>query len=387
MTVTVGRGVTTVRVTGFVDASLIPEFTHTYVPGNRFERGDGCMSRQFRNRVTATALGGFLFGVALLTTGTADAALVAGGGRQVEFAGGVLGLPCHSTPSAESMTVPADGTVRLVNRTGHLARLRLDGARTGLIPDDGSTEVAFHRGTTAVTLDPTCAITDRATPVLISASPSLTAGPGTMPAPGDPDTGPPGTPFAPGDGGTGGEPADSDSTLFDSPAPAIRSQRPSVPVPGRLTTIAPTTIAPTTIAAQPATIGQATIGPATIRPDRSHVAAQAEPQDGAARRTTTHRPGGTTRAVAPGVPPGDDETIPPGVPGPGRPASPTEAAPGHPAGSRSGVAVEPAAAERPLPDSQPLGLLAVIATVCVLGVTIAIIRAIVSERAYRANVA
>lgn len=382
MTVTVGRGVTTVRVTGFVDASLIPEFTHTYVPGNRFERGDGCMSRQFRNRVTATALGGFLFGAALLTTGTADAGQVAGGDRQVVFAGGMLGLPCDSTPSAESMTVPADGTVRLVNRTGHLARLRLGGARKGLIPDDGSTEVVFHRGTTAVTLDPTCAITDRATPVLINASPSLTGGPGPMPAPGDPDPGPPGAPFAPGDGDTGGEPADSDSTLFDSPAPAIRSQRPSVPVPGRLTTIAPTTIA-----ARPTTIG-----PATIRPDRSHVAAQAEPQDGAARRTTAHRPGGTTRAVAPGVPPGDDETIPPGVPGPGRPASPTGTAPGHPAGSRSGVAAEPAAAERPLPDSQPpdsqpLGLLAVIATVCVLGVTIAIIRAIVSERAYRANVA
>ena len=71
------------------------------------------MSRRVRNRVTATALGGLLLGAALLTTGTASADQVEGGGWQVVFGGGgVLGISCRSTPSVESMVVPAEGPVR-----------------------------------------------------------------------------------------------------------------------------------------------------------------------------------------------------------------------------------------------------------------------------------
>ena len=86
------------------------------------------MSRQVRHRVTAVALGGFLLGAALLTTGTANADQVEGGGWQVVFGGGgVLGISCQSTPSVESMIVPAEGTVRVVNRTGHGAKLVING--------------------------------------------------------------------------------------------------------------------------------------------------------------------------------------------------------------------------------------------------------------------
>ena len=132
------------------------------------------MSRRVRNRVTATVLGGFLLGAALLTTGTASADQVEGGGRQVVFAGGgVLGLSCRSTPSVESMVVPANGRVLLVNRTGRGARLQLNGASKGSIPDDGSAEVVFRHGTTAVTLDPGCAIADETTPVLVVSSPRV----------------------------------------------------------------------------------------------------------------------------------------------------------------------------------------------------------------------
>jgi len=42
---------------------------------------------------------------------------------------------------------------------------------------------------------------------------------------------------------------------------------------------------------------------------------------------------------------------------------------------------------RPQPEYRPVGLLALTAAICVLGVTIALIRAIVSERAYRTNLA
>jgi hypothetical protein len=334
------------------------------------------MSRRVRNRVTATALGGFLLGAALLTTGTANAEQVEGGGRQVVFAGGgVLGLSCRSTPSVESMIVPADGRVRLVNRTGHGARLRLNGESMGSIPDDGSTEVVFRRGTTAVTLDPSCAITDQATPVLVTATPTLTARPDPIPVPAAPDTDPDATPVAPTEPGTPAAPADSGSALPDSAAPATRPQRPSTTAAGRPATVRPDTSRANSVAAQAAT-----------------TAAQAMPLGGAASRVKTRTPlRGTAGAVVPafsGMPPGDDKTILPGVPSLDLPAAPTAAAPELPAGTSSGiVAAEPVAAMRPLPESRPHGLLAVIAVVCVLGVAISVIRAIVSQRAYRASVA
>ena len=94
------------------------------------------MSRQFRYRVAALVLGGLLFGGPLLTNGTASAepGRAAEGGRQVTFAGGgVLGLSCRSHPDVESMTVPADSTVRVVNRTGHSANLQLGGDTKGML--------------------------------------------------------------------------------------------------------------------------------------------------------------------------------------------------------------------------------------------------------------
>jgi hypothetical protein len=334
------------------------------------------MSRQVRNRVTATALGGFLLGAALLTTGTANAEQVEGGGRQVVFAGGgVLGLSCKSTPSVESLTVPADGTVRLVNRTGHGARLRLNGESKGSIPDDGSTEVVFRRGTTAVTLDPGCAITDQATPVLVTASPTLTAGPDPMPAPADSNADPAAMPTAPTGPGAPDAPTDSGSALPDSVAPASRPQQPATTIAGRPTMTRPNTVRADRVAAQAAT-----------------TATQGMPQGGAASRVKTRTPAtGTAGAAVPafsGMPPGDDKTILPGVPTLDLPSPPSAAAPALPAGPPSGfVAAEPVAAMRPLPESRPVGLLAVIAAVSVFGVAIGVIRAIVSQRAYRATVA
>jgi len=333
------------------------------------------MSRQVRNRVTATALGGFLLGAALLTTGTANAEQIEGGGRQVVFAGGgVLGLSCKSTPSVESMTVPADGTVLLVNRTGHGARLRLNGESKGSIPDDGSTEVVFRRGTTAVTLDPSCAITDQATPVLVTASPTLTARPDPMPAPVDTDADPAALPTAPTGPGAPEAPTDSGSALPDSVAPASRPQQPATTIVRRPTTTRPNTAQANRAAAQAAT-----------------TATQAMPQGGAASRAKTRTPRGTAGAVVPafsGMPPGDDKTILPGVPTLELPSPSLADAPALSAGPPSGlVAAEPVAAMRPLPESRPVGLLAVIAAVSVLGVAIGVIRAIVSQRASRASVA
>jgi hypothetical protein len=169
-------------------------------------------------------------------------------------------------------------------------------------------------------------------------------------------------------------PTDSGSTLPDSVAPATRPQRPSTTVAER-----PAATRPNTSQANSAVVQAAT------------TAAQAMPHGGAAPRVKTRTPArGTAGAVVPafsGMPPGDDKTILPGVPTLDLP-SPTATVPGIPAGPSSGiVAAEPVAAMRPLPESRPVGLLAVIATVSVLGVAIGVIRAIVSERASRATVA
>ncbi len=60
------------------------------------------MSRQFRYRLAAIALGGFLFGAPMLTNGWASAERLPEGARQVTFAGGgVFGLSCRSRPDVE----------------------------------------------------------------------------------------------------------------------------------------------------------------------------------------------------------------------------------------------------------------------------------------------
>src|SRR5689334_15127800 len=103
------------------------------------------MSRQFRYRMAALVASGLIFGVPLLTNGTAHADQVEPGGRRVTFDGGVLGLSCGSKPSVERMTVPAESTLHVVNRTGHDARLELAGRPKGVIPENGAAEVLFRR--------------------------------------------------------------------------------------------------------------------------------------------------------------------------------------------------------------------------------------------------
>lgn len=328
------------------------------------------MSRQFRNRVTALMLGGFLLGGPLLTNGTASAEQVDEGGRQVTFAGGgVLGLSCKSHPDIESMTVPADSTVRVVNRTGHNASLRLGGDTKGMLADDGATEVVFRRGTTAVTLTPTCAIDNDSTPVLVTAAPSSPAAamPDPMPAPSGTDS----SAFA-------AEPAGSThpsgSTLPDATSSASRPSRVTVVTdrPG---------------ADRPNTLRTAVVAQAVT------TAAQAMPQGGDAPhlKIKTRAAKGTQASTAPafsGMPPGDKSALLTGVP-PLVPAQPATgagpAATGVP--TTEIAAAEPVAAMEPMREQGPTGLLALIAAVCVLGVGTAAIRSIVSQRANRAEMA
>ncbi|MFI7375583.1 hypothetical protein ACIBSW_36385 [Actinoplanes sp. NPDC049668] len=312
------------------------------------------------------ALGGLLLGAALLTTGTANADQVEGGGWQVVFGGGgVLGISCQSTPSVESMTVPAEGMVRVVNRTGHGAKLLLNGAPSGPVPENGATEVVFRHGTTAVTLDPDCPLNDQATPVLVTAAPSQSAKPDPIPAPIGSDTS-----ESPSEPSRSDSPAAADghSSMPDSVAAGSRPQRQS-----------------TTRAGRPADNRNAA--------SRAGDAAQAAPRDAAAARSKDKaNHSGTAGAVAAptssGMPPGGEEATLHGVP------ALDSASPESQGGFADlavppayAVAAEPVATVRPMWPSRQIGLLAIIAMVCVAGVSAGAIRAIVSQRASRASVA
>jgi hypothetical protein len=337
------------------------------------------MSRQFRYRVVALVLGGLLLGGPFLGNGTASAGQVNPGGtaqgrlvegdHRVTFDGGsVFGLSCHSHPDVESMTVPANSTVRVVNQTGHNANLRLGKDTKGMLPAKGSIEVVFRRGTTAMTLTPTCTFGNdgSGSPVMVTAQPPDTpvATPGPVP---DPSMGDLST-FANSSG-------DSDQTS-DTAAPDILStpvhhHSHAASSAGGHSTAAPPGEPDATAA--PAAKGQVK-GVSRLAGGHRHKA-KVKPSDGT--------PGATAPALS-STPPSAQETLAPGVPALDvNPPGPAPAAVAAPATEIA--AAEPMAALEPIPDRGPIGLLAVIAMVCALGVGIAAIRAFVSQRAIRSS--
>lgn len=329
------------------------------------------MSRQFRYRVTAIVLGGLIFGAPMLINGTASAEQgTEGGGRQVTFSGGgMLGLSCSSTPDVESVTVPADSTIRVVNRTGYSAKLELGGDVKGTLRDDSSTEVVFRRGTTAVLLKPNCALGDDASPVMVTAAPSASA------AVRDPDPAPTGG----ASGATGGA-----STMANRPSRAVSGSAlpDSVSSPQRATRTTPLgsrrpVVRPSSAVAQAATAAAQGMPHSVTMP-------RLKPK---AKATTLARTAGSTAPMFAGMPPGDDKELVPGVPQLDV-APMTQVVPAPVATPAAGsAAAEPVAAMKPMSDGGPIGMLALIASVCVLGVGAAAIRAIVSQRANRAIIA
>ncbi|WP_433299464.1 hypothetical protein ACQP2F_46255 [Actinoplanes sp. CA-030573] len=332
------------------------------------------MSRQFRYRVTAFVLGGLIFGAPLLTNGTASAEqtdLLDEGGRQVTFdGGGMLGLSCRSQPDIESMVVPAESTIRVVNRTGYSARLLLSGQSKGTLPDDAATEVVFRRGTTSVLLKPNCTLgDDDSSPVMVTASPSASAAmPDPIPVPSGGDS----AAATPSGSAAGPSGSTSVSTLAGA-APATHSSR-LTPATGHAGVRAPASTLRTSTVSQAAA-----------------TAAQAMPQGGGAARvkskTSAGTPGSTVPAFA-GMPPGDRKALIPGVPPLDLAQATPDAAPAAATPPPTEIAAaEPVAAMTPMRQTAPVGLLGVIAAVCVMGVGAAAIRAIVSQRANRAKVA
>jgi hypothetical protein len=305
------------------------------------------MSRQVRYRVTALALGGFLLGAPLLINGTASADQVERGGRQVVFGGaGVFSLSCRSRPDVESMLVPAGSTIRLVNHTGRDASLRLGGTTKGTIPENGSTEVVFRRGTTAVLLSPACPLGDTSTPLLVTAAPASVA---AIPVSTDS--------------------SHSVTTLADSDQPR--------------TGVAGSALSDL-VAAPPWGAGRR---PATLSVGRPADGRTGTTRDGSASRANTKLlPGtGTATPAFPGRSPGDPRAVGTGVPALSL-SPPAHAAPAAPAAPTTKAAAEPVTSMPPMSRSEPDGLLALTAIVCVIGVAFGAIRAFVSQRAFRTNI-
>lgn len=143
-----------------------------------------------RHRAAATAVAALFAATPLLVTAAAQAApalgpLPAESGKEVVFSGdrGLLGVSCAANPSTSSVTIPAETTLRVVNKTGYRAKLMLDGAAQGEIADGAAAPVVFHRGPVTLGLKPSCMLSDEsAVRVEVVPVPSTKA-PGAKPRP------------------------------------------------------------------------------------------------------------------------------------------------------------------------------------------------------------
>ncbi|MDQ7907057.1 hypothetical protein RB614_21325 [Phytohabitans sp. ZYX-F-186] len=260
-----------------------------------------------RNRAAATAVAALFAAMPLLVTSAAQAAparepLPAESGEEVVFNGdrGLLGVSCTANPSTNSVTVPAETTLRVVNNTGYRAKLLLDGASQGEIADGGAAPVIFYRGPVQLGLKPSCMISDESA-VRVEVVPA--------PDPTTPSAKPRTSSPRPSAGGSSREPRQEEPDAVPSTAPAPSLDETETP--------------------EPATAGEdgGNLGDALATVDETS---------------------GTA-----------DE----------------------------GVAAEALSSVQPVRKSGPIGLLALIATVCVVGVTAGAIRAIIAQRATRTGVA
>lgn len=305
------------------------------------------MAPQIRLRAAAVAVlaaaPAFAVGVLAAGSGLQAEAATTGSGMQVVFnGGGLLGLSCAARPDSRSITVPANSTLLVVNRTGYRARLMLDGVTQGEIQNSASAQVLFRRGPVTLSLKPSCVLSEESKTVRVSVTAAPLVPDEPAPAPDDPRPAPAPSPSAGAVGGglpdAGGQPGAAGSGGLPNTGPGVqRSTGAGLPDSGLS-----------------AGSGTRPAGPAA-----------------AGRRMIV--PG-----MPPGMPPGDDPLAVPGAPVLDPPS--TVDTPVH------SVNAEPVAALDPLTETGPIGLLAIVATVCAAGVTAGAIRAITAQRAYRARI-
>jgi hypothetical protein len=281
-------------------------------------------------RPAALLAAGIIAGAPLLAPGAAGAIGTAAArvdavesGRQVTFSGGgLLGLSCAAEPSTASVTIRAETTLRVVNRTGHRATLLLDGSARGEVAKGGAAEVLFHRGPVRLALKPHCVLAEQKTVRVQVVTP---------PPPADePATGPARPGITTGDRPSGGAATGGSATAGGS------------------------------------TAGRGSGGDGAAQPGRQPAGAREEDP-----------------ALIPGA---DAAAEDPDLTGAGTSVgeSPPQVNVADPGAD---LAAEPIGSMAPISEDGPIGLLAIIAIVCVLGVSVGAMRAILSQRASRASLA
>jgi hypothetical protein len=263
-------------------------------------------------------------------------AAAAAADHRVTFGGGGLGvLSCESRPDVTELLVASESTVGFTNQLGQPATLRIDGADRSRVARGATVEVRFHRGPVSVQLVPDCVLN------LSESFGSVTVRV-SQPSP---------DPVPPGGSPT---PSGSSSTSASSGDPDAPTQR-SATGPGAGTTDqAPSG---STGALPPGWPAAGTPPSTSERPSVATDPGAVDPDD--------------WRAVsgADGVDPGVD------LPAGDGPATVLD-------GDRR---AEPMAYAAARSRSGSFGLLALIATVCVVGVTVGAIRAIAAQRATRTS--
>ncbi|MER7003004.1 hypothetical protein ABT297_08140 [Dactylosporangium sp. NPDC000555] len=251
----------------------------------------------------------------------------------VEFSGGsVLSLlVCKSEPNTADVSVPTDSRVNFVNRLGQNALLKVDGQSVATVQPNEQVPVAFKKGPVevAMTFDCGIGVVKQFKPVSVG----VTAAQATPPADGQVSAGP-----------ARNAPGATRTTPPNGPAGAAAG------------------------AANNALNGRSGAS------GRSSKAPQGQAgQDGAAGASGSTGEFGT-------------EPIDPTLLDPSAAAAPAMGA-GPSASVEDRITVgEPVAASGPARGG-PAGLLALVATVCAVGVGIAAIRAIIAQRASRASFA
>lgn len=298
------------------------------------------MSQRIRHRAGSLTLAVFAAGAGLLWGDAAPARATDGGERVVFTGGGVLGVTCAATPSRSTVTVAADSSLEVVNRTGFPARLLVDGAVRGELGNAESTRIPFSRGPVSLTLSPSCVIAGQPATVRVRVRPAATEQPTPTVA-----TEPSAATRLPAAGATGSAPAGGP----DDRATAIPSTR---GFGGRTPDAAPR-----------ADRGRP---PARTDDDRDRTRPAGPPVRPA--RPAPASPAATGAA--------DTDSRPSDQPA----VDPTAAQPDD------GTAIESVVATKPVGRSRPVGLLPIIAVICVVGVSCATIRAIVAQRASRTKI-
>lgn len=266
--------------------------------------------------------------------------------RRVVFNGaGLLGLTCAANPDLASVTIAAESTLRVVNQTGHRATLLLDGSPRGEVARGSTAEVLFHRGPVALALKPQCALPEQASVRVQVIPPRAVAPPPPSPS-GRPDPAhrPTTAGGSDGDGSGGTGRGSSGDDTGSARSRAARGDSGS---------------------------GDPSSGRGWPEDGTGTPSTGADNLDGSGSEADT----GDGSALDPFAA-GAADLVPPSAGG--------EMVNGA---SQADMAAEPMASVDPVEEEGPIGLLALISVICILGVSIGAIRAILAQRASRTSMA